>query len=499
MRRILLYFLSLGQLWAQFSLSEKAVLIDATRSSFDESRPVYNSFFSALFFTRSRHIENAGGRSDTGDIWFVVLRSTGFDSVAQQWVRNTSSETHLIGFAKQGRVMYFSEKTTDPGTIRRTIQRSVYINGSWQPSQQVIIPYFRNTSTHQSGWISDTEDVLLLSVESFGSYGHEDLYVSLKEQGAWTPLKNLGRQINTSYEERSPFLMSEGRTLIFSTNGRVGEGSWDVYVSHRLGDGWTKWSEPKSLGQSINSTGSEHSFFFCETEQKAYFARQENSESQSNLLCLSAQLSSSTEAQQTYIRQTFICTDQKNDTRLLSGTSIRVTDLDNQIDTLIQVQEDGSCDLSLSTHRRTYTLTFSAQHFLPLSYVLQPSQEIQVLKFHSLHIGEDFVVDNIYFEKGKSTLLAHTKETLLHITQILSAHLSLSLFISGHTDNQGDASKNLRLSQARVQAIIDYLTQAGIDATRLQGKGYGGTQPIASNKNEKTRALNRRVTLRFFR
>jgi outer membrane protein OmpA-like peptidoglycan-associated protein len=69
----------------------------------------------------------------------------------------------------------------------------------------------------------------------------------------------------------------------------------------------------------------------------------------------------------------------------------------------------------------------------------------------------------------------------------------MEIELSGHTDNVGVASLNKRLSQERVDAVIAYLADKGIDKSRLSGKGYGGTKPIASNANESTRRLNRRV------
>jgi len=65
--------------------------------------------------------------------------------------------------------------------------------------------------------------------------------------------------------------------------------------------------------------------------------------------------------------------------------------------------------------------------------------------------------------------------------------------LSGHTDNQGNARKNVELSQVRVEVVKEYLVNKGIPAQRISGTGYGGARPIASNRTEETRRLNRRV------
>ena len=69
----------------------------------------------------------------------------------------------------------------------------------------------------------------------------------------------------------------------------------------------------------------------------------------------------------------------------------------------------------------------------------------------------------------------------------------MEIELRGHTDNVGNSRLNRKLSQQRVDAVVDYFIDNGIDSNRLFGKGYGGSKPIASNKSEATRRLNRRV------
>ena len=67
--------------------------------------------------------------------------------------------------------------------------------------------------------------------------------------------------------------------------------------------------------------------------------------------------------------------------------------------------------------------------------------------------------------------------------------------IQGHTDNQGTAAYNMRLSQNRAQAVVDTLIKLGVDPSRLEAKGYGDTKPLVPNTNEANKARNRRVQL----
>lgn len=103
----------------------------------------------------------------------------------------------------------------------------------------------------------------------------------------------------------------------------------------------------------------------------------------------------------------------------------------------------------------------------------------------------------IYFDVNKSDIKPESAPTLQEVANLLKIDRSLKLQVSGHTDNTGDKTKNLQLSEARAQAVVQALVKTyGISAARLQAKGYGDTKPVAPNDTEANRAKNRRVELR---
>lgn len=104
-----------------------------------------------------------------------------------------------------------------------------------------------------------------------------------------------------------------------------------------------------------------------------------------------------------------------------------------------------------------------------------------------------FRTGSIYFESNKSELKENAIPTLNKILQLLDTYPSLQLEVGAHTDNVGNPSYNLSLSQARSRAVIDYLVQNQINPVRLIGVGYGDALPIGDNKTAKGRRINRRV------
>jgi outer membrane protein OmpA-like peptidoglycan-associated protein len=104
--------------------------------------------------------------------------------------------------------------------------------------------------------------------------------------------------------------------------------------------------------------------------------------------------------------------------------------------------------------------------------------------------------EKIFFDTSKATIKPVSFELLDEAAQVLNAHPEVKkLTIEGHTDSTGAAAANQALSQARAEAVRDYLVKKGVAADRLSAKGYGATRPIGENKTAAGRDANRRVEL----
>jgi|GEM_PF-748135 len=110
-----------------------------------------------------------------------------------------------------------------------------------------------------------------------------------------------------------------------------------------------------------------------------------------------------------------------------------------------------------------------------------------------IEVGKKVVIENIFFETGKSKLKPKSYEALDKVLKLLRNNKDLKLEIAGHTDNVGSYSTNKKLSTNRAKSVVDYLVGHGIDSSRLEHKGYSFTEPIASNDTPEGRQKNRRV------
>ena len=118
------------------------------------------------------------------------------------------------------------------------------------------------------------------------------------------------------------------------------------------------------------------------------------------------------------------------------------------------------------------------------------------LEMEEAKVGQSIVLNNIYFEVGKANLNTSFSSDLDKLIQFLIDNTETRLEIQGHTDNTGGMTLNTKLSQARANSIVTYLTKNGIDGSRLSAIGFGQTLPVASNITAEGRAKNRRVVMK---
>jgi len=106
------------------------------------------------------------------------------------------------------------------------------------------------------------------------------------------------------------------------------------------------------------------------------------------------------------------------------------------------------------------------------------------------------IVYGIYFDTGKAEVKPESQAALQEVAKLLSRDPNLKLLVVGHTDSVGQLEANMKLSQARAEAVVQALTKShGVAASRLKAQGAGPIAPVATNRTEQGRAKNRRVEL----
>ncbi|MEQ9423102.1 MAG: OmpA family protein [Cyclobacteriaceae bacterium] len=115
--------------------------------------------------------------------------------------------------------------------------------------------------------------------------------------------------------------------------------------------------------------------------------------------------------------------------------------------------------------------------------------------------AEDEKIDlkNLIFARGRSAIASSSFEELDNLVRWMEDHPDASIQLEGHTDFEGNAAANLKLSLDRVESVKDYLTDKGVQKKRVLTKAFGGTQPLTRDRTDEGKARNRRVEVRVIR
>lgn len=143
----------------------------------------------------------------------------------------------------------------------------------WTTPVPLEIEGFTNSSPFADYSLSVTQKELILAIEDEKGEGEQDLYVSFfnENENKWSKPLNLGNVVNSPLNEYSPFLAADGITLYFASEGHLGYGGADLFVTRRLDDTWTNWSDPENLGPVVNSTGDDSYYTIPASGTYAYF------------------------------------------------------------------------------------------------------------------------------------------------------------------------------------------------------------------------------------
>ncbi len=330
-----------------------------------------------------------------------------------------------------------------------------------------------------------------------GGFGGSDIYVShLGANGRWSEPENLGAGINTSGDEQSPFIHADNQTLFFSSNGLLGYGDADLFLTRRGTDG--KWGKPENLGYPINTLDQEGTLFIAADGKTAYYAS-DRSDSKGGLDIYSFELREDIRPHKTLWVKGKVF-DKNTNAGLPSA--VELIDLaTKQPISRVQTDEKGNYlitlpvgkDYAFNVNRKGYL--FYSDNF-SLSSKSPDSTYEKNIPLQPIELNASVVLRNIFFDLNKYELKPESTVELDKVVQLLNDNPSVKIQIAGHTDNIGTAADNLKLSDNRARSVVNYLVSKGIDAKRLTSKGFGATQPVADNKTEEGRAQNRRTELK---
>ncbi|WP_017257741.1 OmpA family protein [Pedobacter arcticus] len=393
-----------------------------------------------------------------------------------------------------GQFLFFTGCNRPDGLGRCDIYVSQKEGEGWSKPVNLGFPINTKGWESQPSLSADGKTLYFVS-DRRGGFGSYDIWKSdIDEEGKWAMPVNLGPNINTPYDEQSPFIHPDNQTLYFSSNGWVGLGNKDLFIS-RL-DTAGNWGLPKNLGYPINTYGEESGLTINASGTKAYFSS-DNFNGYGGFDIYSFPLPENIRpVAVNYVKG--VVFDAETKVRL--GALVDISDLQDEKTLHISYSDriDGTFLTTLSTGKE-YSINVSKDGYLFYSenFSIEKNQIgkpiIIEVPLQKIAIGKKVVLKNIFFDSNKFDLKPASKTELQKLIEFLKENPKTEIEISGHTDDIGNDQSNLILSQNRSKAVYNYLISNGINSKRLTYKGYGESTPMADNNTEEGRANNRRT------
>lgn len=465
-----------------------AVLVnmgDDINSSKEDYGPTVGHVDDLMLFTSKRNEHR--DRAYNEDL-FYSLKAEDRWTLAEPFENiNTEFNEGSACISQDGKSLFFSRCNAPDGLGNCDLYVAILKADSTWGDVKNLGPNINSTGWDSHPSLTHGGDTLFFASNRAGSFGLSDIYFSIKDKkGSWQKALNAGPIINTAQSEVSPFFHRKFNVLYFSSNGHpLNFGEFDIYKSYRL----TKsWSEPKNTGPLVNGGGSEYYFTIDSQSKNLYYARSteedlKNLDLHSFPVPMEAQPEAGTQLKGTL---------KDPDGKAVKGI-VSVIDLDQGVEVAPKfIREDGSYDFSL-INKRNYLLIIQGDEFFRIEEIFFLDGDREINK-----IAEPFeskiAFQSLEFENGKADILIEMHSDLDKIANFMIDHPNYKLQISGHTDSAGKEESNLKLSQARADAIKKYFTtQFLIDTSRITAIGYGSSKPIVQEVTDEHKQLNRRV------
>ncbi|MFM2285574.1 MAG: hypothetical protein RLZZ543_1071 [Bacteroidota bacterium] len=408
---------------------------------------------------------------------------------------NKNSNEGGASLSADNRILFYTICKQEGGELLNCdLWYSVYGKDSWSEIKNAG-PSINGKSTWDSQpSLSSDGKTLYFASNRPGGMGELDIWKSVKDAtGKWGVPVNLGPEINTPGNEKSPFFHSDGQTLYFSSTGHQGYGGYDIFFAKL--DKELGWQKPKNIGYPINSEKDDLGFFVSTDGKTGYFAS-DKLKGVGGWDVYAFDLYKEARPE----RVVFLTGELKNENNQV------VTDAKVEIQN-VRTREITTIDVDSLTGKYVAVMAFNEDHILTVKqpgkastteYLSTADSSLNAPKkmdvtVKEIKVGQAYKINNLNFGTNSAAFNAQTVFIVQELAVFLKENPTVKIAIHGHTDNVGDPAANLKLSNERAKHVFELLLLEGIQAERLSWKGFGMTKPLASNLTDKGKAMNRRT------
>lgn len=450
-------------------LSDKAPVIvenlgEKVNSIGDDFRPILSPNYDDKLYFSSTRAGNLGGlRNDEGyeDTEFgkycsdmystTVINGEWTATQPMSFLLNSPRHDIILDFSQYGDQMFFFKGYTRfsgdimVDTFKRIEERSLFaseFDGPMRPWEGDCSPHFYNDS------------ILLFASMRSGGFGGLDLYISKKRDGVWLEAENLGSTINSAYDEDTPYLAKDGRTIYFSSNrADRSMGGYDIFSSF-FTERTEQWGEPKNMRIPINSSGDDKGFRMSKDGYKAFYESSRKEGLGQNDLYVA------------YFKEYRKESKQHPDNNVF-------------VDILEKSRKDAE------------------EKKLALIGGENGEGETPIYKEEDIVIHD---IEPLYYTEDGDVLTIKNLDKLKKISKLAAEYPQLKFILTAHSDGSDPVEFDLYFSIKKAEKAADYLMQQGVIPANIHLKGYGSGFPIAKNEingieNIIGKRFNRRIDI----
>lgn len=510
---------------------------DAVNSEYTELNPVISPDGKMLYFARVSHPQNTNPQKGSQDVWFSENQG-GYWTAARRMPSPVNREEHnaLYSITPDGNTILTHWVTHDGSDL--SIRGFAVIKkqgGGWGQPQKLDIPGLDNLSrgTYETATLGNDGKTLIMAFSTKKGSDEDDLYISFQDKvGKWSKPAGLGGDVNTGkFTETTPFLAADGVTLYFSSNREGGLGSNDIYVTRRMDKTWTKWTKPINVGAPINTPEYDAYYSVAASGEWAYLVTYKGGKGKADVVRL--KLRRDEPATPVEVPPTVAQTLEKPKP---TAPEMAVNPANKQAEPVVMLTgklidpktgkvppnarisyeslPDGT-ELGTATpdpltgqyklvlpYGKKYGINAQVPGYVAQSqnldltdskgarYLELPDRNIALVPITA---GQKVRLENIFFETNKFALQAESFPELNRVVELMNQNPKMIVEIDGHTDSDGSDESNQALSQARANAVREYLLGKAVKPERIAAKGFGETKPVAANDTPENKQLNRRV------
>ncbi len=478
--------------------------LEELNTSYAEYSPTMSK--GKLYFTSNKGVNKMHSANNTGftDIFeFIFDGADKFSGQSRPLAgdinTNDAHEATPI-FSKDGKTMYFSRGNTGNKKGRKEVDiyMSRFQNGAW--SEPELLPFCGETSWDSSPALSPDGTKLYFASNRDDSeaQGGIDIYVVTRDsKGQWTNVKNVGPPINTRGNDMFPYIDDYGN-FYFSSDGHPTLGSLDIFKVVEDDEGNLVI---KNLGRPINSPYEDFALYAIDSVTGYFSSNRPEGKGDDDIYEYNAYKNA------IYVVQGTTVTEDSN--LVIAGAQIIITNMTGDTIAKVVSDDNGKFTYPAEPEQEYHVTAtregflFYEEKFSTVGKTASPkdlkpgdnevviAQEVIMKK---KAVGIVFVLDNVYYDFDKWDIRPDAEIALNTVVDFLQKNPDINIELSSHTDERGRANYNRDLSQKRAQSAVNYIISKGIESERIVAKGYGKDKPLIRNaQTEEEHQKNRRT------